>query len=185
MNEMFPLTTRRTLLQRGLVFIAGALGLPLAMPEARSEPALPDPSPPPAPQTGKTLHFYARRLQVHCPSMNSGELPGWGGRLQSHGDLLDQPNGAKVGQFSATCFAPQSHFGSVGANHTVELQTLKLSEGTLFGMGCAGPAAEGERAHAIVGGTGSFTGARGSYVIRQSSSGRGEANVEFLITLVS
>jgi hypothetical protein len=98
---------------------------------------------------------------------------------------LDQPNGAKVGRFSATCFAPESHFGSLGAEHAVELQTLRLPGGTLFGIGTAGPIAESERAQALLGGTGCFAGATGCYVIRQSQAGCGDQNLEFEITLLS
>jgi hypothetical protein len=185
MNEILQPTTRRTVLQRCLVFVAGALGVSLAAPEARSEPVPPAPSPPPEPNSGKTLKFYARRLHVHSGSQKPGELPAWNGRLNSHGDLLDQANGAKVGEFSATCFAPESPFGCAGSAHAVELQTLKVTNGTLFGIGSAGPMAEGERAHAILGGTGRFAGAQGSYVIRQNPAGRGEESVEFVITLKS
>jgi hypothetical protein len=185
MNEILHPTTRRTVLQRGLVLIAGALGLPLAAPEARSEALPPPPSPPPATPGGKTLQFYARRLLVHCPGQKPGEFHARSGRLHSHGELLDRPGGARVGEFSATCLGPESSFGCAGTDHAVELQTLKVADGTLFGIGSAGPAAEGERAHAILGGTGRFAGAQGSYVIRQSPAGRGEESFEFLITLLT
>lgn len=185
MNEMLQPTTRRTVLQRCLAFAVGALGAPLAAPDARGEPAPAVPSVPPAPDGAKTLSFYARRLQVHCPSRKPGEFQVWSGRLHSHGDLLQQPGGAKVGEFSAICFGPESPFGGAGTDHAVELQTLKVPNGTLFGIGCAGPAAEGERAHAILGGTGRFAGAKGSYVIRQNPTGRGEESIEFLITLIT
>ncbi len=185
MNEMLQPTTRRTVLQRALIFVAGAIGLPLAPPGARGESAPAAPSEPPAPNAGTTLKFYARRLLVHCPSQKPGEIPAWSGRLHSQGDLLDRPDGAKVGAFSATCFGPASPFGGAGTDHTTEFQTLKVTDGTLFGIGCAGPAAGGERAHAILGGTGRFAGAKGSYVIRQTAAGRGEDGVEFLITLLS
>ncbi len=194
MNGILQPTTRRTLLQRGLLFVAGALGAPLAMPDTRGERASPEPSPPSPPSSpispavasgGKTLRFYARRLMVHCPSPKAGALPAWSGRSHTAGDLLDGPNGSKVGEFSATCLGPESVFGCAGTEPAVELQTLKVTSGTLFGIGGAAPTAEGERAHAILGGTGCFAGARGSYVIRQNPGGQGEDGVEFLITLQS
>ena len=185
MNEVLQPTTRRTMLQRGLVFVAGVLGVQLPTPDARGEPAPPAPSPPAAPSGGKTLTFYARRLLVHCPTQKPGDLTTRSGRLHSHGDLLDRPDGAKVGEFSATCLGPESPFGCAGTNHAVELQTLKVTNGTLFGICGAGPVAGGERAHAILGGTGRFAGAKGSYVIRQSPTGRGGDSVEFQITLLS
>lgn len=185
MNATLQPTNRRTVLQRCLAFAVGVLGAPLAVPDARGEPAPPATSVPPAPDGAKALSFCARRLQVHCPSTKPGELPGWTGRLHSHGDLLQQPDGPKVGEFSATCFGPESPFGGAGTDHAVELQTLKVPHGTLFGIGCAGPAAQGERAYAILGGTGRFAGAKGSYVIRQNPTRRGEESIEFVITLIS
>ncbi len=191
MNELFQPTARRTVLKRSLAFIAGALGLQMAAPAAPVAPTVPSaPSPPteplpPAPGGGATLRFYTRRLQVHAGSVKPGQLPVWNGRLNSRGDLLERPDGAKVGEFSATCFSPDSPFGCAGSDHAVELQTLKVANGTLFGIGSAGPLADGERAHAILGGTGRFAGVRGSYVIRQNRTGRGEESVEFLITLLT
>ncbi len=185
MSHILQPTTRRSALQRGLVLAAGAVALPVTVPDARGAPAPPAPSTPPAVNAGKTVKFYARRLLVHCPPQKPGQLPAWSGALHSHGDLLDRPDGAKIGEFSATCLGPESPFGCAGTDHAVELQTLKVANGTLFGIGSAGPTADGERAHAILGGTGCFAGAQGSYVIRQNPSGRGADSVEFLITLLS
>src|SRR5262245_47534565 len=107
MNQVLEPSTRRSMLQRGLVFIAGVLGVPLAVPDVRGEPAPPTPTLPPTPTGQTTIQFYTRRLVVHSPSRRPGDLPVWSGRLHSHGDLLDRPKGTKVGQFSATCMGPE------------------------------------------------------------------------------
>lgn len=184
MNEIMQPTNRRTVLQRCVLFVAGALGMPLATTGSQAEPPSPEPDPKPEANNEKVLRLYATRLMVHSQSQKPGELPAWNGRLHSRTDLLDRPNGAKVGEFSGSCFGPESHFGCAGSDHAMELQTLKLKEGTLFGMGASGPTASGDRVHAVIGGTGRFAGARGSYVIRQGQPAA-KASVEFVITLLT
>jgi hypothetical protein len=185
MSEIFQPTHRRTLLKRGLACIAGAMGLKLTGPEpaAVASPLVEPASPVSGGRT--TIRFYSRRLQVRLGGAKPGLVPAPNGRVNSRCDLLESADGAKVGDFTATCFSPDSPFGFAASEHDVELQTLKLADGTLFGIGSSGPAAEGERAQAILGGTGRFAGARGSFVIRQNRSGQGEDSFEFLITLLT
>jgi hypothetical protein len=185
MNETIQQTTRRTVLQRCLLFVAGAFGVPMVNAGTPGRPQLPSPNAKPEVQSANTVRFYARRVQVQSQRQKPGEFPAWTGRLHSRTDLLDQPNGAKIGEFAAACFGPESFFGSTGSNHAMELQTLKVSDGTLFGIGTAGPTSAGEREHAILGGTGRFAGARGSYVIRQNPTTAGKESLEFVITLLS
>src|SRR5206468_3799858 len=67
----------------------------------------------------------------------------------------------------------------------VEFQTFQLPDGVLFGVG-AGGGAGAQRTWAVLGGTGRFAGARGSYVEREVSvapAGRGA--VEFILTLTA
>ena len=185
MNEVTQSTSRRTVLQRCLLFVAGAMGLPSVANAVPSRPDVSPPGPKPAERASQTVRFYARALQTHCPGRKPGELPTSSGRMHSRADLLDKPGGAKVGEFCATCLGPDSHFGIACADQSVELQTLNSKEGTLFGIGSAESSAAGAREHAILGGTGRFAGARGSYVIRQASATAGRASVEFVITLIS
>ena len=186
MNEIMQPTTRRNVLQRCACFVAGALGVPLVEASSRSQEAWQPQAPPPAAPTpaASTIRFYGKHVQVHAPSQKPGELPTRNGRLHSGTDLFDRPDGAKVGEFSAARFSPETPFGNPSPGHSVELQTLRLQDGTLFGIGTAGPTAGAERTHAILGGTDRFAGARGSYVIRQNPAA-GKASVEFVITLLS
>lgn len=181
MNELQQPTSRRTLLQRSLLCVAGAFGLKLAPRDAQAS------DPPPSSAGGSSLTVYARALRVRSAGQQPGKLPVWNGRLNSHGELLDRPDGQKVGEFSATRFGPDAPFqaGSGSAGGNVELQTLQLSDGTLFGIGGANLSADGAKAHAILGGTGRFAGAKGSYVVRRGSTGSSDGAIEFVITLLS
>jgi len=104
------------------------------------------------------------------------------------GELLDGAGDsagvAKVGEFYATCTCVDAPFGAGPlAAAFVEHHTLNLSEGTLTGMGTS----QGEEStFAIVGGTGRYVGARGSYVARQlpvELGGDGTAELVLSITL--
>jgi hypothetical protein len=179
MNELNPTTSRRTLLQRGLLFVAGACGLQLAPREGQAALS------PPAPDGSTTLTFYSKSLRAHRPGQQPGKLPTPDGRLSRHGDLLDAPDGQKVGEFAATCFGSDHSWTMAGpAGSNLEIQTLHLPDGSLFGMGAS--SAE-QNVHAILGGTGRFAGAKGSYVIRRQTPKEQtkDCGVEFVINLLT
>jgi hypothetical protein len=179
MVELHQPTNRRTLLHRGLIFLAGAAGLQLADKEVRAGTG-------PAPEEGsKTLRFCARRWQAHSQGQRPGQLPARQGRTNTHGELLDAATGKKVGEFYATSFCPEASFGgqaNIGA--AIELQTFTFSDGILFGMGSAASGAAGPQHHAILGGTGRFAGARGICVVSPGSR-TGEETVELVINSLS
>jgi len=91
-----------------------------------------------------------------------------------------------VGEFYANGLGLETAFGpSVPAVSCVEFQTFQLPDGVLFGVG-AGGGAGAQRTWAVLGGTGRFAGARGTYVEREVSvapAGRGA--VEFILTLTA
>ncbi len=163
---------RRTLLQRGLVLLTGALGVGVAARKVESGAA-------PAAKPDPTLRLHGRRGQA--PS----RLPGRSGaRLVRYGDLLDGPDGRKVGEFFTSGFCLETPFGpQPAAPSNLEFQTFQLPDGTLFGIGAAGPGAE--RTLAILGGTGRFAAACGSYVEREITSASGHDEVEFVLSLTS
>jgi hypothetical protein len=101
------------------------------------------------------------------------------------GELFDAPadaGGSKVGELYATCTCVNSPFGPGPLSATLlEQHTLNLQDGTLTGIGTS---QDDEGVFAIVGGTGRFAGARGSYTARQSPIGRGgDGTAELVISV--
>ena len=169
---------RRTLLQRGLVALAAGLGLGAGGRSAAAAPAAP-----PTPAAGVVVLRGRRR-----PASPQGRLPrgATAPRLVREGELVDDA-GATVGRFSSSSFCGESPFGpQIAAASSLELQAFHLEDGSsLFGIGsAAGPSTSG-RALAILGGTGRFAGARGTYQEREVEGGSGgRGSVEFVVTLV-
>ena len=117
---------RRTLLQRGLVLLTGALGLGAAAPK-RAGAAAPARKPEALP-----TRLHGRRGPA--PS----RLREWGGeRLVRSGELLDGPEGKRIGEFFTSRFCLETPFGPQVAPSNLEFQTFQLPEGTLFGIGAA------------------------------------------------
>jgi hypothetical protein len=116
-------------------------------------------------------------------------LPQPGERSTSFGQLFEAPDGEKAGEFYASSFSFGSPFGpgEMAAN-AMEMHHFNLKDGTIVGMGTLGGFHEVESVHAIIGGTGRYVGATGSYVARQSPielGGDGTADFTFNIILGS
>jgi len=167
-------TSRRTAIRRGLLTLAGVCGVRAVAPALTIPPAEAA-GVPPAPNTGAgvgpvpiTLTFYGRRWHSYAHGKRAGEVPAKGDRLVASGDLHSTPDGDKVGEFHAAVFslAAPGQIGPVGAG-SLELHTIVLPEGSIIGTGTASPDPDRDDAFAIVGGTGRFAGARGTYVARQ------------------
>jgi hypothetical protein len=168
---------RRTLLQRGLVAVGAALGLGVAH---RRASAWADAGPAtPARDTGRTLRLFGRGRTVAAAGV------GRSSRALRRCELLDGPDGRTVGEFFASGFQLETAFGpQPAAASNIELHTFRLGEDTLFGIGAPLPRGP-ERTHALLGGTGRFAGARGSYVEREVEGGAsGRGRVEFVVTLM-
>jgi hypothetical protein len=187
-------SARRKLLGGGAALVTGALGLgflgkrfgptePRPMLAADSQRTVTAPSGAPF-----ELRLYGRNwhLQGEGPRAR-WTRPERGQRQLIFGELLDGPTssaGVKVGEFYATCTCVNAPFGAGPlAAAFVEHHTLNLGEGTLTAMGTS----QGEESTlAIVGGTGRYTGARGSYVARQlpvELGGDGTAELVVTITV--
>ena len=84
-----------------------------------------------------------------------------GRRHTTRSAVLDGPGGRRVGELYALAFAVRST-GSLepALVDRVEQHTFKLGDGTIIGSGSADGA---EGAFAVVGGTGRYAGARGTY----------------------
>ncbi len=110
-------------------------------------------------------------------------VPGAPGRVLRRLELVAEPGDRTVGEFFASGFQLETPFGpQPSAASNVELHTFRLGEDLLFGIGA--PAARGAvRVHALLGGTGRFAGARGSYEEREVEGGA-RGRVEFVVTIV-
>lgn len=164
-------TGRRTLLQQGLALFGGGLAVAAGTRwtrPARTEARADD---------GKSLRLYARIRPLPGGGRHTADT-----RLVSSGELLDAPDGKRVGQFYTNCFCLGTPFGPhETAASNLEMQMLQLDDGTLFGMGGGSAVNGGEKAHAIIGGTAKYAGARGTYVQRAARTERGL--VELVVTL--
>ena len=126
------------------------------------------------------LKLYARIRPISGASPVQGQSDA---RTVATGELLDAPHGKRIGEFSANCFCLGTPFGAhVNSAATLEMQVLRLHDGTLFGMST--PSAPGApKVHAVLGGTERFAGARGTYVQRPVSAPGAHDLVEFIVSI--
>lgn len=162
--------SRRTILKRGLVLAAGALGVTAAGKEARAATVT----------VPNQLRLHGTNWRLAVPDRQPGEMLRLGDHGAVYGDLLDRRNGRPFGQFFGSRLAIQSTPGGhARADASVEVHTFVLPYGTIIGMGTA---VLGEAIFAIVGGTGNYAGAKGSYSANQrlrEYGGNGTADFVF------
>ena len=159
-------TTRRGALGRALLGLGGLVGLGAAG-EARA-------------RSLETLVLHARDVVADIPDGRA--MPMRGDRLTLRAELLHRPGGRAVGELHGASFALRGPGAHASDTERLELHTFKLRDGTIIGSGTSG-ALEGE--FAILGGTGRYAGARGTYVARQSRhelGGDGTAEFRFTLT---
>ena len=176
--------TRRTLLRRSLFFAGGVLGLGLAG-KAGVE-AVTDGSA--GRETKLTRALRGENWRLVSPERQRGVLPQPGERSSSFGQLF-RGEGDKLGEFYASSFQFGSPFGASAVSAgAMETHTFNLLDGTLIGVGTLPDHLGSESVHAIIGGTGRYEGASGSYTARQRPvelGGDGTAEFSFTITLRS
>src|SRR5262245_19552288 len=155
MQEAPGVSSRRGLLGRGLLVAAGVVGLGGAVRHSSPEAEAVQPS-------STELKLYGRHLQLHAPARKAGELPQKGDRHSAYAELLARPDGTAVGSFSAARMALDSPFATASS---LEIHTFDLDGGTIHGLGSALRGEDGQ--FLVLGGTGKFTGATGTYLARQ------------------
>ena len=171
-----PSAGRRTILKRGAIGAASVAAIAVAAgtqsSPQRAAPAI-------AASGSQTIRLVGRSW--HADSAKAA-LPGKGDRYAVYGELLN-PAGDKVGEFFSQNVGVDSPFQLTGEGvGSFEIHTLSLPEGTIVGVGVGGGQ---ERSYAIVGGTGKYAGARGSYLARQDTYGLGgDGKAELLLTLL-
>ena len=165
------MTTRRSVASRALLALAGAVGLGAA--NDRGPRLARDPEP-------HTVVLRGRNWRTS--GGHPGDFPTEGERISVRGELVDGERGERVGEFFAAGFAIGGGFHPAHGER-LELHTFKLHDGTIIGSGTAGQL---EGAFAILGGTGRFAGARGTYVARQRHHDfGGDGSAEFVLTFTS
>ena len=168
-------TTRGSALRRMLLVAGGAVGVGVAgerlLGDQHDAAGAAAATPRPAP---RTLVLHGRDWRIGSPTAVPGELPKPTDVAVPFGQLVD-PTGHAVGSFRAATL-PTLTAG-------LELHTFDLDDGTILGIG---PAGIHDKPFAIVGGTGRYAGASGTYVAKQSPRELGgDGTAEFTLTLVA
>lgn len=170
MTELAQGQNRRSLLKRAFVLAAGAVGVGAVAKDAHSQIGTG------LPVDGREVRLYGRSWRLETPGRRPGEAIQAGDHGVVYGDLLDAQQGHVLGQFYGSRLAMHGQAG-------VEVHTFVLPGGTIVGMGTS---VLGEAVFAVVGGTGSYAGAKGSYVAKQRLREQGgNGTAEFKLTLKS
>ena len=172
--------SRRGVLGRGALLVAGALGITAAA--RRAVPAEAAPPAVPSSQSTTELRLFAHQFHLHGPARVAGQRPVKGERTSAYGELLDRPGGKVVGHFTAAHITLDSPFAAVLSN--LEIHTFHLDGGTIHGLGSSTPGQTGQ--FVILGGTGRFTGAKGGYVADQRHrEAGGDGTADFHLKLAT
>jgi hypothetical protein len=127
-----------------------------------------------------SLRLYGQHFHLSSPTHRAGAVPAAGDRHSAYGELLARPGGRVVGHFTAAHLTHDSPFAATASS--LEIHTFTLKDGTIHGLGAAARGVEGH--FVILGGTGRYAGAQGSYVARQHTRELGgNGTAEFHLTL--
>ena len=172
MDTGVPNAGRRQILKRGALGAASVAAVAVTAGAAVQQRVTSTPA-----TASRTMRLIGRDWHT-----DTTKLPGKGDQYTVYGALHD-PSGDKVGEFFSTNVGVDSPFQITGEGiGAFELHTLTLQGGTIVGVGLGGGT---ERSYAIVGGTGKYAGARGSYLARQDTYGLGgDGKAELLLTFL-
>jgi hypothetical protein len=165
-------TTRSGVLKRIALVAGGAVGLAYAGRETLGNDKSAAPAVLPVNGKQETIVLRAHDFRLSVPGAVPGELPPdgisavpWGRLVDTKGKTLGTLTGANL----------------PGVGPALQLHTFDLGDGTILGIGSAG---QHESPFAIVGGTGRYAGASGTYVAKQSPRELGgDGTAEFTLTL--
>lgn len=172
-----PSEGRRTILKRGALGAASVAAIAVTAGATQSSSR----SVAPQMRSGGSTQIRLIGRDWHADTAKAS-LPGKGDRYSVYGELFE-PAGGKVGEFFSQNVGVNSPFQITSEGlGSFEIHTLTLPGGTIVGVGVGGGS---ERSYAIVGGTGKYAGARGSYLARQDTYGLGgDGKAELLLTLL-
>jgi hypothetical protein len=167
-------SSRRTLLMQTAVVLGGAVGLAACGQAAASG------GPASTGSTAATGNAWTLlgSGRILAPAPVDGVVDT--SAIAFGGALMDASTGAEVGRFCAQTLG-RAGFPS-GAAGGVEIQSLQLADGALYAVGPAG-SDRTERSYAVLGGTGRFTGARGTCTVREAPGGGVRRSLVFEISL--
>lgn len=165
--------SRRGLLGRGLVLLAGAVGLGAGAGAAKLATE--------KDEAAEQIRLRGRNWILQTPDRRAGERLVAGERGTVYGELVDE-RGKMVGRFYGSRMAVHSIPSEASAaDGSLELHTFRLAGGTLLGIGSV---IDGESVFTITGGTGRYAGSHGTYVANQRLRELGgDGTAEFTIDL--
>lgn len=177
--EAGPKSSRRAVLRNGLLALgalAGAVGFAEAVEKVKTGSL-------PAAKTGVTsLTLVGSDWHLTSPGLRRGDIPKRGDHVSVTGAVA-VAGSRDAGRF----FASVQHLDNPAGHGPyalvqLETHTFQLPGGTLIGVGTMIPGQESS--YAIVGGTGDYLGASGSYTGRQSPFEiGGDGTAQFTLTL--
>ena len=178
-------TSRRAALKSGLGLLAGAVGFG-AMSKAADAAVLSGVTSTVTGVTIKTTTLSLRAIGVNVVLERPlGEALQVGDRMTTSADLVDAAGG-KLGEFHSTATWLRVP-GAVtpSAVSSLAQQTFYLSDGSIFGTGTVVPSLV-DNTFAIVGGTGRYAGARGTYLARIAALNLGgDGTASFTLSLIT
>jgi hypothetical protein len=165
-------TTRASLLKRLALLAGGAVGVGVAARAAGGETeSVAAPAAAPGVRATTQLTLHGREWRLSRPGVGPGKLPGPDDPVVPLGRIVD-PGERDLGVFRAAALPGLPAF---------HLHTFELAEGTILGIG-SNRLEDGS--YAIVGGTGRYAGAAGTYTARQSPRELGgDGTAEFNLNL--
>jgi hypothetical protein len=172
--------TRQSFLRRAVFALAGAIGGSAALSSTSAHAAEPITH---ALDSG--VQLAGREWHLFAQNRLRGEPPQQGDQVAVYGELYRTD--AKVGEFYSSGLQLGAPLGiSDLAAGAMEVHTFNLTDGTILGMGSSSAIIGAESVFAIVGGTGRYAGATGSYTARQDPhelGGSGTADFVFQLKL--
>lgn len=181
--EAGPKASRRTVLRHGVLAlgaIAGAVGLAGTVDKVRSGTLLVADAP------GTTrITLVGSDWHLSAPGLRRGDLPKRGDHVSVTGVVAMAGRADEAGSF----FASVQHLDNPAGHGShalaqLETHTFQLAGGTLFGIGTT--IRDQESSYAIIGGTGKYLGASGSYIGKQNPlETGGDGTAHFTLTLNS
>jgi hypothetical protein len=174
-TEELMTASRRGLLRQALLLIGGSAGAVVGGSAFSKKVEA-------SPKGFETLTIYGDDWHIVSRDLMRGDLPAAGARMLTYGGLYERPgNGVRFGDFFSD-YVSLHEVGGLGLLASLEQHTFNFGDGSIIGSGTTRPGLDTEDEFAIIGGTGIYAGARGTYVVRQSQTefgGDGSASITF------